>query len=76
METILWELHKYYGSHASNKLQKGFTKSDRLYWNVHLMFYNKNLVGSKLMTINKIKKGNSKRYSFTKSKLELKKGDK
>ena len=70
-------LHNYYGSNASNEFQGCFSKSDRLlkgqYDALQLelggfkTYVNKQKI--------KIKEENSKRYSFTKSKLELKKGD-
>ena len=71
-------LYNYYGRDASNEFRGHFTKSDRLLkcpYNASQLesggfktYVNKQKI--------KIKEENSKRYSFTNSKLELKKGDK
>ena len=71
-------LYNYYGSNASNEFQGRFTKSDRLlkclYNALQLQFDGfKTFVNKQKI---KIKKKNLKRYSFTKSILELKKGNK
>ena len=71
-------LHNYYGSDASNECQGRFTRSDRLLkrpYNVLQLEFGgfKTYVNKQNI---KIKEENSKGYSFTKSKLELKKGDK
>ena len=68
----------HYGGDASNEFQGRFTKSDRLlkypYDALQLEFGGfKTYVDKQKI---KIKEENSKRYLFTKSKLELKKGDK
>ena len=71
-------LYNYYGSDASNEFQGCLTESDRLlkcpYDTLQLEF------GGFKTCVNiqkiKIKEENSKRYLFTKSNLELKKGDK
>ena len=71
-------LYNYYGSNASNEFQGCFTKNDRLskcsYNALQLEFGGfKTYVNKQKI---KIKEENLKRYSLTKSKLELKKGDK
>ena len=71
-------LHNYCGSDASNEFQGRFTKSDRslkcLYDALQLEFGGfKTYVNKQKI---KIEEENWKRYSFTKSKLELEKGDK
>ena len=71
-------LYNYYGSDASNKFQGRLTKSDRLlkspYDTLQLEF------GGLKTYVNKqnikIKEENSKRFSFTKSKLKFKTCDK
>ena len=71
-------LYNYYGSNASNEFQGRFTKSNRLlkcpYDALQLEFGGFKTYADKQKI--KIKEENSKRHSFTKSKLELKKGDK
>ena len=68
----------YYGGDASNEFQERFTKSDILlkcpYDALQLEFGEFNTYVDKQKI--KIKEENSKRYLFTKSKLELKKSDK
>ena len=71
-------LHSYYGSDASNECQGRFTRSDRLlkrpYIVLQLEFDGfKTHVNKQNIKINE---ENSKGYSCTISKLELKKGDK
>ena len=72
----LKSLSNYYGSNASNEFQGRFTKIDRLLkcpYNVLQFGRFKTYVNNQKI---KIKEENLKRHSFTKSKLELKKGDK
>ena len=72
----LKSLYNYYGSNASNEFQGRFTKIDRLLkcpYNVLQFGRFKTYVNNQKI---KIKEENFKRHSFTKSKLELKKGDK
>ena len=66
-------LYNYYGSDASNSFQESFTKRYRLlkcpYKALQLEFGGFKTYGNKQKI--KIKKDNSKRYLFTKSKLEF-----
>ena len=71
-------LYNYYVSDPSNEFQGRFTKSDRLLrcpYNALQLEYggSKTYVNKQKI---KIKEENSKRYSFTKSKLELQEGGK